>query len=94
MELCIAATDFALLITSVLLVGGHGKVAPLLTPLLLKRSWTVSSLIRTHDQVAAIQSLEIDQAWKLNILLRDIVEILLLKLVAELLHEVKLDYIV
>ena len=33
----------------VLLLGGHGKVSLLLTPLLLARSWHVTSLIRNSD---------------------------------------------
>lgn len=33
----------------VLLLGGHGKVALLLTPLLLARSWDVVSLVRNPD---------------------------------------------
>ncbi|KAK0751317.1 hypothetical protein B0T18DRAFT_288818, partial [Schizothecium vesticola] len=39
------------------LLGGHGKIGRLLTPLLLSRSWTVTSLIRTPSQIPTIQSL-------------------------------------
>lgn len=34
----------------VLLLGGHGKVSLLLTPLLLARSWHVTSLIRNSNK--------------------------------------------
>jgi len=42
---------------TILIIGGHGKIAQLLTPLLLQRSWNVTSLIRSEDQVDAIRKL-------------------------------------
>jgi uncharacterized protein YbjT (DUF2867 family) len=53
----------------VLLLGGSGKVAQLLTPMLLQRSWTVTSIIRNPDQVADLQKLGDDQqgGGKLNV---------------------------
>ena len=41
----------------VLLIGGHGKIAQLLTPLLLSKSWHLTSLIRSSDQSPTITSL-------------------------------------
>ncbi|KAK4124500.1 hypothetical protein N657DRAFT_644739 [Parathielavia appendiculata] len=41
----------------VLLLGGHGKVAQLLTPLLLRRGWDVTSVIRSEEQVSAVRGL-------------------------------------
>ncbi|KAK4096383.1 NAD(P)-binding protein [Parathielavia hyrcaniae] len=41
----------------VLLLGGHGKVAQLLTPLLLRRGWDVTSVIRSEEQVTAVRAL-------------------------------------
>lgn len=41
----------------VLLLGGHGKIAQLLTPLLLRRGWDVTSVIRTDEQSPAIREL-------------------------------------
>lgn len=38
----------------VLLLGGHGKVALHLTPLLLNRGWDVASVIRNPDHKAQI----------------------------------------
>ncbi|KAK7226733.1 hypothetical protein V2G26_014736 [Clonostachys chloroleuca] len=78
----------------VLLVGGHGKVAQYLTPLLLKRSWTVTSVIRTHDQVPTIQKHGIDQPGKLNVLVYDVEKISSKRQAGDLLHELKPDYIV
>jgi dTDP-4-dehydrorhamnose reductase len=47
----------------VLLLGGHGKVALDLTPLLLAKSWNVTSVIRSvdpkqQDEILALGSLE------------------------------------
>ncbi|KAK4139699.1 uncharacterized protein C8A04DRAFT_15641 [Dichotomopilus funicola] len=39
----------------VLLLGGHGKIAQLLTPLLLRRGWDVTSVIRTDDQSSTVR---------------------------------------
>ncbi|KAH6615762.1 hypothetical protein B0J18DRAFT_289730 [Chaetomium sp. MPI-SDFR-AT-0129] len=41
----------------VLLLGGHGKIAQLLTPLLLRRGWDVTSVIRTDEQSSTIREL-------------------------------------
>ncbi|KAK4154003.1 hypothetical protein C8A00DRAFT_14862 [Chaetomidium leptoderma] len=39
----------------VLLLGGHGKISQLLTPLLLRRGWDVTSVIRAEEQVPTVQ---------------------------------------
>ncbi|KAK4182296.1 hypothetical protein QBC35DRAFT_396237 [Podospora australis] len=63
----------------VLILGGHGKVAQLLTPLLLRRSWNVTSVIRTQEQVPTVQKLADEvkggQAGKLNVLVRSIEDV-------------------
>ncbi|KAK4641797.1 hypothetical protein QC761_504000 [Podospora bellae-mahoneyi] len=59
----------------VLLLGGHGKVAQLLTPLLLKRSWTVTSVIRAQEQVPTIKKLGASQNGKLNVLVRSLEDV-------------------
>ncbi|KAF2143883.1 uncharacterized protein K452DRAFT_247382 [Aplosporella prunicola CBS 121167] len=56
----------------ILLLGGHGKVAQLLTPLLLGRSYAVTSLIRDPAQAAAIEKLGEGQPGKLNVLVRSL----------------------
>ncbi|KAL2259231.1 hypothetical protein VTK26DRAFT_7167 [Humicola hyalothermophila] len=66
----------------VLILGGNGKVARLLTPLLLRRSWNVTSVIRSEEQVPAIRGLA-DQAGgegggaagKLTVLVRSLEEV-------------------
>lgn len=41
----------------ILVIGGHGKVAQLLTPLLLRRAWDVTSVVRAPAHVAAVEAL-------------------------------------
>ncbi|KAF2129590.1 hypothetical protein P153DRAFT_396847 [Dothidotthia symphoricarpi CBS 119687] len=53
---------------NILLVGGHGKVSQLLTPLLLARSWNVTSMIRTAEQKDTIEKLGKGQPGKLSVL--------------------------
>lgn len=63
----------------VLLLGGHGKISQLLTPLLLRRGWDVTSVIRAPEQVATIEGLAArgDDATegKLNVLVRSLEEV-------------------
>ncbi|CAF3519749.1 hypothetical protein SNK03_009652 [Fusarium graminearum] len=77
----------------VLLVGGHGKIAQLLTPLLLKRSWTVTSVIRTAEQTPAIEQLGAGLPGKLNVLVRSIEDIDSRDKALGVLSEVQPDYI-
>ncbi|KAG5912717.1 hypothetical protein E4U42_001966, partial [Claviceps africana] len=59
----------------VLLIGGHGKVAQLLTPLLLKRAWTVTSMIRTEEQVPAVEKLGDGLPGRLHVLVHSVAEV-------------------
>ena len=43
--------------TRVLLLGGHGKIAMKLTPMLTAKSWDVTSVVRNKDQESEIKSL-------------------------------------
>lgn len=60
---------------SVLLIGGHGKISQLLTPLVLSRSWQLTSLIRDSAQKSTITALGKDQPGNLNILASSIEDI-------------------
>ena len=51
----------------VLLLGGHGKVAQLLTPMLLSRSFQVTSVIRDPSQAQTINSLGKSQPGQLDV---------------------------
>jgi nucleoside-diphosphate-sugar epimerase len=78
----------------VLLLGGHGKVAQYLTPLLLRRSWTVTSIIRNQDQAQALKKLGEDQPGKLEVLVRSLEDVKSDSQAKSLIDEVKPDYIV
>lgn len=77
----------------VLLIGGHGKVAQLLTPLLLQRSWTVTSVIRAQEQAPTIEKLGAGKPGKLNVLIRSLEDINSQDHAAGILNEVKADYV-
>ena len=77
----------------VLVLGGHGKIAQLLTPLLLRRSWTVTSVIRKQEQVSTIEKLGSGLPGKLNVLVHSIEDIGSQDQAAAVLDKVKPDYI-
>lgn len=77
----------------VLLLGGHGLIAQLLTPLLLKRSWTVTSVIRVQDQVPTIEQLGAGLPGKLNVLVSSIEDVVSQDHALKILNDVKPDYI-
>lgn len=78
----------------VLLIGGHGKVSQHLTPLLLAKSWSVTSLIRDQAQSAAIEKLGKDQPGKLNVLVRSLEDIKSENDAGKILDEVSPEYVV
>lgn len=78
----------------VLLLGGSGKVSQLLTPLLLQRSWTVTSIIRNPDQVANLQKLGENKAGKLNVLVRSLDDVKSESQAKSIIDEVKPNYVV
>ena len=55
--------------------GGHGKVSRLLTPLILSRSWQLTSVIRDPAQKSTITSLGENQPGKLDVLVSSIEDI-------------------
>lgn len=58
--------------TRVLLLGGHGKVATHLTPLLLARQWHVTSVIRNPDHEQEILDLGKNQPGKIDVLVESL----------------------
>ncbi|KAK3317743.1 hypothetical protein B0T19DRAFT_297060 [Cercophora scortea] len=83
----------------ILVLGGHGKIAQLLTPLLLRRSWAVTSIIRNPDQVAAVESLKPADDGKgaigpLTVLVRSLDDVKSEAHAKAILDEVKPDYVV
>ncbi|KAJ5232557.1 hypothetical protein N7468_005513 [Penicillium chermesinum] len=59
----------------VLLLGGHGKVALHLTPLLLKRAWNVTSVVRNPDHEKEILELGKGLKGKINVLISSLDDI-------------------
>ena len=60
---------------TILLIGGAGKVAQLLTPLLLARSWNVTSMIRAAEQRPLIEKLGTGQPGKLSVLVKSVADV-------------------
>jgi dTDP-4-dehydrorhamnose reductase len=78
----------------ILLIGGHGKIAQRLTPLLLAKSWSVTSMIRTAEQKPAIEKLGQDQPGKLNVLVSSIANVKTEADAKSVLDQVKPDWVV
>jgi dTDP-4-dehydrorhamnose reductase len=78
----------------ILLIGGHGKVAQLLTPLLLAKSWNVTSMIRTASQKSAIEKLGQGQPGKLNVLVSSVADVKNEGDAKSILEQVKPDWVV
>lgn len=77
----------------VLVLGGHGKIAQLLTPLLLKRAWTVTSMIRKAEQVPTIEKLGEGLPGKLNVLVSSIEDVTTKGAASGILQQVNPDFI-
>lgn len=70
-------------------------MAQLLTPLLLQRSWSVTSIIRNPEQVAPLQQLGAGQgSGRLNVLVRSVEDVKNEAQAKSLIDEVKPDYVV
>ncbi|KAI1385805.1 NAD(P)-binding protein [Hypoxylon trugodes] len=78
----------------VLLLGGSGKVARLLTPMLLHQSWDVTSIIYNPDQIADLKQLGVNQNGKLNVLVRSLEDIKNETDAKRLIDEIKPSYVV
>ncbi|KAK4139628.1 uncharacterized protein C8A04DRAFT_32900 [Dichotomopilus funicola] len=85
----------------VLLLGGHGKISQLLTPLLLRRGWDVTSVIRAPEQVATIEGLANASRGdgdavegKLNVLVRSLEEVESEGEAKDVVQEVGADFVV
>ncbi|KAL4987289.1 hypothetical protein BDW68DRAFT_161457 [Aspergillus falconensis] len=81
---------------NVLLLGGHGKVALHLTPLLLARSWNVTSVIRNPAHESEILALaNSDKACgKLSVLVSSLDDVKTSTDAAKIVNQVDPDYVV
>ncbi|KAJ5776910.1 hypothetical protein N7520_000156 [Penicillium odoratum] len=78
----------------VLLLGGHGKVALYLTPLLLNRAWNVTSVVRNPDHESEILELGKGRKGKLNVLISSLDDIKSDNDAQKILEATKPDYVV
>ena len=78
----------------VLLLGGHGKISLHLTPLLLARSWNVTSVIRNPDQKDEIAKLGEGKKGKVDVLVSSLDDIKSETDARKILDLVKPNYVV
>jgi nucleoside-diphosphate-sugar epimerase len=78
----------------ILVIGGHGKVAQILTPLLLAKSWSVTSMIRTAEQKPAIEKLGQEHPGKLSVLVSSVSDVKSESDAKRILDQVKPDWVV
>ncbi|KAL2009656.1 hypothetical protein VTN00DRAFT_5463 [Thermoascus crustaceus] len=78
----------------VLLIGGHGRTARLLTPLLLARSWNITSLIRREEQRPEILALGKDQPGQISVLVKDLEDVKSEGDARGIFEQVRPDYVV
>lgn len=78
----------------VLLLGGHGKVALHLTPLLLKRAWSVTSVIRNPAHESEILALGQGLKGTLNVLLSSLEDVKSPSDAQKIIDTVTPDYVV
>jgi nucleoside-diphosphate-sugar epimerase len=80
--------------TKVLLLGGHGKIALHLTPLLLAKSWAVISVIRNPEHESEILALSGKHPGKLSVLVDSLDDVTSESHAAAVLEKVDPDIIV
>ncbi|KAF4963822.1 hypothetical protein FSARC_8182 [Fusarium sarcochroum] len=78
----------------VLVLGGNGQISRLLTVILLKKSWTVTSLIRTADQIDDLKKISEGLPGTHKIAVHDLGKIDSQEKAAAILEEVKPDSVV
>lgn len=78
----------------ILLIGGHGKVAQLMTPLLLAKSWNVTSMIRAAEQSSTVEELGKGQPGKLDVLVKSVADVKSEGDAKKILDQVQPDWVV
>ncbi|KAJ6032161.1 hypothetical protein N7540_002893 [Penicillium herquei] len=78
----------------VLLLGGHGKVALYMTPLLLNRAWSVTSVVRNPDHESEILALGKGRKGKLNVLISSLEDVKSAADARKIIDTVTPDYVV
>ncbi|KAF2759141.1 NAD dependent epimerase/dehydratase [Pseudovirgaria hyperparasitica] len=78
----------------VLLLGGHGAIAQLMTPLFLRRSWSVTSVIRSADQIPTIRALGNGQPGTIDVLIESLDDVKTQAAAQSVIDKVQPNYIV
>lgn len=78
----------------VLVLGGNGKISRLLTVMLLKKSWTVTSLIRNPDQIDDLKKMSEGLPGSHKIIVHDLITVTSQEKAAAIIDEVKPDSVV
>lgn len=78
----------------VLVLGGNGKIGRLITDILLKKSWTVTSLIRSEEQVEDLKKAFEGLPGKHHVVVHDLEQVGNQEKAAKILEEVKPDSVV
>jgi nucleoside-diphosphate-sugar epimerase len=78
----------------VLILGGHGRIALFLTPLLLARSWNVTSVVRNSDHEHEILQLGKGHKGQLSVLQSSLDEVRSDADAQAILDRVRPDYVV
>ena len=78
----------------VLLLGGHGRVSLLMTPLFLSRSWHVTSVIRNPEHTKEIESKGAGLPGKLEVLVDSLDDVKSEQQAQSILDKAKPDWIV
>ncbi|KKZ57825.1 hypothetical protein EMCG_05576 [[Emmonsia] crescens] len=78
----------------VLLLGGHGRISRFLTPLLLNRSWDVTSVIRNPDHTNDIMKLGKGKKGKVDVLISSLDDVKSVDDAKAIIDRVKPDYVV
>ena len=78
----------------VLLLGGHGKVSMLMTPMMLSRSWQVTSVIRNPNHEDEIKSTAKGQPGQIDILVSSLEDIKNAQHAQNILDKAKPDYVI
>ena len=79
---------------TVLLLGGHGKIALKLTPLLLAKKWNVTSVVRNPDHEQEILQLGQGQPGQVKVLVASLDDVNSTAKASEVLDQVNPDIVV
>ncbi|KAI5467475.1 hypothetical protein BGZ63DRAFT_419175 [Mariannaea sp. PMI_226] len=78
----------------VLILGGNGRIGRLLTQILLKKSWSVTSVIRTQEQVEDLKKISAGLPGHFTVLVHDLEHVDSQEKAVAIVNEVKPDSLV